>query len=92
MGKNKKQILDLLETSPYRKVVGSQEKDYKYHNVEPSAKLYSDIYKSIAKVFYYNEDIPISYYIPSSQNFSSTFGRTESREKLYKEYLLYVFG
>lgn len=94
VGRNKKQILDLLETSPYRKVVGSNQekiKNYKFNNVEPSAKLYSDIYKSIAKVFYYNEDIPITYLIPSSRN-HITGKEDESREKSYKDYLLYVFG
>jgi len=90
LGRNKKQILDLLETCPHLKVVGSSQekiKNYKFNNVEPSAKLYSDIYKSIAKIFYYNEDIPIYYYIPSIGN-NLMIGDIKS----YKDYLLYVFG
>lgn len=90
LGKNKKQILDLLETSPHLKVVGSTQekiKNYKFNNVEPSAKLYSDIYKSIAKIFYYNEDIPIYYYIPSINHNMLMCGI-----KTYRDYLLYVFG
>jgi len=80
--KNKKQILDLLETSIHLKTVGPPHKkmeNYKFKVCEPAAKKYVDVYTSIARVFYYNEDIPLSYYIPMIH-------------QTYQRYLLYVFG
>ena len=69
--KNKKQILDMLETNRRLKIIeppAETRKNYKRVFTEPASKKYVDIYKAIAHVYYYNEDIPDHYYIPNADS------------------------
>lgn len=60
-GKNKNQIMNLLETNRSKKIIGppsQKEKDYKHNNYEKAYE-YPDLYKAIAELFYFQDGIPI---------------------------------
>jgi hypothetical protein len=88
-GKNKNQILDLLETNKSLKVIEkptTKEMNYVHLDVEPSAIEYCDIYKSIAEIFYFQSDIPIP-----NRKIPETY-RIPSKCEIYKLALLEAFG
>lgn len=73
--KNKNQILDMLETNRELRVIapiGQKNKSYIKTNEEPASIKYPDIYKAMAQLFVFQDDIPIdqrripeTYWLPS---------------------------
>jgi len=73
--KNKNQILDMLETNKEMRVIapiGEKRKTYIKTNEEPSSIKYPDIYKAMAQLFVFQDDIPVNqrripetYWLPS---------------------------
>lgn len=60
-GKNKTQIMNLLQTNISKKIIGppsQKESNYKYNNYEKAYE-YPDLYKAIAELFYFQDGIPI---------------------------------
>lgn len=88
-GKNKNQILDMLETNPSLKTISPpsvKAMNYIHLDTEPSSVRYCDIYKAIAEIFYFQSDVPINMRkIPESY-------RVPSTPEIYVKSLLHAFG
>ena len=88
-GKNKNQIMDMLETNRSLKIIGnlqSKADQYEHIDTEPSSVEYCDIYKAIAELFYFQSDIPFN-----DRKIPETF-RLPTSPDIYKQNLLYAFG
>lgn len=88
-GKNRNQIMEMLETNKSLKVVECSDiksKNYVHLDIEPSAIEYCDIYKSIADIFYFQNDIPLDLRkIPE-------YYRIPVHSDIYKQSLIEAFG
>ena len=88
-GKNKNQILDMLETNNSLKIISPPNVkaiQYVHLDTEPSSVKYCDIYKAIAELFYFQSDVPIDQRkIPESY-------RVPTTPQIYTKSLLYAFG
>lgn len=88
-GKNKNQILDMLETNNSLKIISPpnvKASNYIHLDTEPSSVKYCDIYKAIAEIFYFQSDVPIDRRkIPESYKVPTT-------PEIYVKSLLHAFG